>query len=63
MPKKQKMDVVQNAVDIARTVTDDSYKSKLRRPRKSYRIDVLKKDEPRDDNGHPGVPDSGGRSA
>ena len=59
MPKKHRLDAVQNAVDVARTVTDDSYKSKLNRTRRSYRIRVLKKHEPRD-NAHPGVPDSGG---
>ena len=62
MPKKPKMDVVQNAVDVARTVTDDSYKPKLKRTRKTYRIDVLNNGTPRDADTS-GARDGGGLSA
>ncbi len=62
MPKKHKMDVVQNAVDVARTVTDDSYKSKLKRARRTYRIDVLNNETPRDADTS-GARDCGGPSA
>lgn len=43
MPKKvEKMDDVQNAVDVARIATGVKRDSKLKRPRKRHRIRVLK---------------------